>query len=146
MNATITQHKYKRTPMDVRISNFVDASIELGYGGRDYLTRQETKLISNNSGLPYPRWLAKNIDRRLERGKFSFPELAEANTSTTVVESVAPGHGTDGDDLSDMVTIDDTNVSDDTNSLIATSDDMTMLASDDALVMTDEDKIALGIM
>ena len=116
--------------MDVRISNFVDASIELGYAGRDYLTRQETKEITKESGLPYPRWLAKNQDRRLDRGKFSFPELAEANASTTVVTNVAPGHGNE----------------DDMDSMIATSDDMTMLTSDDALVMTDEDKIALGIM
>jgi len=147
MNTTTTQQKYKRVSMDVRISNFVDASIELGYAGRDYLTRQETKEITKESGLPYPRWLAKNQDRRLDRGKFSFPELAEANASTTVVTNVAPGHGNEGDDLADMHTVDDDmHVSDDMDSMIATSDDMTMLTSDDALVMTDEDKIALGIM
>ena len=140
-----TQLKYKRIPMDVRISNFVDASIELGFAGRDYLTRQETKEITKESGLPYPRWLAKNADRRIGRGKFSFPELAEANT---VVTNVSPGHGTEGDDLVDLADMDTvmTTVDDDDNSLIATADDMVMLASDNALVMTDEDKIALGIM
>ena len=135
MNAT--QPKYKRTSMEERISNFVDASVELGYAGRDYLTRQETKEITSESGLPYPRWLAKNQDRRIGRGKFSFPELAEANATTTSVTNVSPGQGSEGDDLSDM------HVADDMDSLIATEDDMSMLASD-VPMMTDEDMIALG--
>ena len=68
----------KRMSMDAKISNFVDASIECGFAGRDYLTRQETYGVCNTTGLVYPRWLAKDPERRIGRGKFSFPELKEA--------------------------------------------------------------------
>jgi len=84
--------KYKRMPLDVRISNFVDASIECGFAGRDYLTRQEIVTVCENSGLVFPRWLAYNqgVDggRMIGRAKFSFPELAEAGTGT--IEQVEP--------------------------------------------------------
>ena len=140
--------KYQRMNLDNRISNFVDASIEAGYAGRDYLTRKEIAHVMEVSGLVFPRWLAYNqsVDggRQIGRAKFSFPELAEASTG---VANVSPGHGTEGDDLNDLADMDTAmTVEDDMDSLIATSDDMMMLASDDALVMTDEDKIALGIM
>ena len=78
--------KYKRMPLDVRISNFVDASIECGFAGRDYLTRQEIVTVCENSGLVFPRWLAYNqgVDggRMIGRAKFSFPELKEAGSGT----------------------------------------------------------------
>ena len=78
----ITQKRYKRIPELQRIKNFVDASIECGYAGRDYLTRKETYYVCDTTGLVYPRWLAKNPDRRIGRGKFSFPELKEAGSGT----------------------------------------------------------------
>ena len=87
-----TQKRYKRTSLDVRISNFVDASIECGYAGRDYLTRQEIENVCTTSGLVFPRWLAYNqgVDggRQIGRAKFSFPELKEAGSGT--IEQVEP--------------------------------------------------------
>ena len=87
-----TQKRYKRTSLDVRISNFVDASIECGYAGRDYLTRQEIENVCTTSGLVFPRWLAYNqgVDggRQIGRAKFSFPELKEAGSGT--IELVEP--------------------------------------------------------
>ena len=83
--------KYKRMPLDVRISNFVDASIECGFAGRDYLTRQEIVTVCENSGLVFPRWLAYNqgVDggRMIGRAKFSFPELKEAGTGSGTVKT-----------------------------------------------------------
>ena len=83
--------KYQRTPLDVRISNFVDASIECGYNGRDYLTRQEISNVCETSGLVFPRWLAYNqgVDggRMIGRAKFSFPELKEAGTGSGTVKT-----------------------------------------------------------
>ena len=83
--------KYQRTPLDVRISNFVDASIECGFAGRDYLTRQEIVTVCENSGLVFPRWLAYNqgVDggRMIGRAKFSFPELKEAGTGSGTVKT-----------------------------------------------------------
>ena len=96
----ITPKRFKRMTQDDRISNFVDASIECGYAGRDYLTRQEIGDICATSGLVFPRWLAYNqgVDggRQIGRAKFSFPEL-----NGSVFVSVSPGHGNDGDDLAD---------------------------------------------
>ena len=84
--------KYKRMPLDVRISNFVDASIECGFAGRGDLTRQDIVTVCENSGIVFPRWLAYNqgVDggRMIGRAKFSFPELAEAGTGT--IEQVEP--------------------------------------------------------
>ena len=78
-------------PLDVRISNFVDASIECGFAGRDYLTRQEIVTVCENSGLVFPRWLAYNqgVDggRMIGRAKFSFPELKEAGTGSGTVKT-----------------------------------------------------------
>jgi|15BtaG_2_1085339.scaffolds.fasta_scaffold08454_4 hypothetical protein len=87
-----TQKRYKRISIDDRISNFVDASIECGYAGRDYLTRQEIENVCTTSGLVFPRWLAYNqgVDggRQIGRAKFSFPELKEAGSGT--IELVEP--------------------------------------------------------
>lgn len=87
------QPKYKRISEDVRIRNFVAASVANGYSGRTNLTRKEVYAICDESGLTYPRWLAKDPDRRLSRGKYAFPELAEAGESVMNVsqshESVA---------------------------------------------------------
>jgi len=93
----------KRMSIDDKISNFVDASIECGFAGRDYLTRKETYEVCKISGLVYPRWLAKDPDRRIGRGKFSFPELKEAGSGTVKTEVVV-------DDLSEIgneVVVDD---------------------------------------
>ena len=93
------QTRNKRISLPDRIDNFVACAVAQGYGGRDNLTRKEVYSICEVTGIVYPRWLAKNPDRRMARGVFAFPELAAAGVTTI---NVAPGHGTAGDDLSDM--------------------------------------------
>ena len=53
-----------------------------------------------------PNWITHDQSRRLSRGMFSVPEIAEhatASVTANVPESVSPGHGNDGDDLGDSV-------------------------------------------
>ena len=103
------QTRNKRISLPDRIDNFVACAVDQGYGGRDNLTRKEVYSICEVTGIVYPRWLAKDPSRRLERGIFSFPELKAAGVTTI---SVAPGHGTVGDDLSDMAHDDMVDVND----------------------------------
>lgn len=108
---TSYQTRNKRIGLDERISNFVAASVECGFAGRDSLTRKELYAVCEKTGIVYPRWLAKNADRRLGRGVYSFPELASAGVtqmdvdddtiSLSTAENVSPGHGTEGDELND---------------------------------------------
>ena len=95
--------------MPERINNFIACAVDQGYGNRDNLTRKEVYSICEVTGIVYPRWLAKNPDRRMARGVFAFPELAAAGVTTI---NVAPGHGTAGDDLSDMAHDDMVDVND----------------------------------
>ena len=109
---TSYQTRNKRIGLDERISNFVAASVECGFAGRDSLSRKELYAVCNMTGIVYPRWLAKNVDRRLGRGMYSFPELASAGVTEVEVdidislstpENVSPGHGHEGDELSDTI-------------------------------------------
>jgi hypothetical protein len=109
---TSYQTRNKRIGLDERISNFVAASVECGFAGRDSLSRKELYTVCETTGIVYPRWLAKNVDRRLGRGMYSFPELASAGVtqmevdddiSLSTAENVSPGHGTEGDELNDIV-------------------------------------------
>jgi hypothetical protein len=118
------QTRNKRIPMPERIDNFVACAVQCGYGGRDNLSRKEVYSICESTGIVYPRWLAKNPDRRQARGIFAFPELKAAGVTTILlpdniikVDDVSPGHGHDGDDLSDMV-------HDDMDESITVTDDM----------------------
>ena len=109
---TTYQTRNKRIGLDERISNFVAASVECGFAGRDSLSRKELYTVCETTGIVYPRWLAKNVDRRLGRGMYSFPELASAGVtqmdvdddtiSLSTAENVSPGHGTEGDELNDI--------------------------------------------
>jgi hypothetical protein len=107
MNNINPQTRNKRIPMPERINNFVACAVHCGFAGRDSLTRKEVYSICETTGIVYPRWLAKEPTRRLERGIFSFPELKAAGVTTM---NVSPGHGNDGDDLSDMVDVDEATV------------------------------------
>lgn len=75
------QTRNKRIGLDERISNFVAASVECGFAGRDSLSRKELYTICDKTGIVYPRWLAKEPSRRLTRGMYSFPELANAGVT-----------------------------------------------------------------
>jgi len=103
------QTRNKRIALPERINNFIACAVDQGYGNRDSLTRKEVYSICEVTGIVYPRWLAKNPDRRMARGVFAFPELAAAGVTTI---NVAPGHGTVGDDLSDMAHDDMVDVND----------------------------------
>tara|TARA_Y100000310_G_scaffold136825_1_gene135684 strand:+ start:32 stop:433 length:402 start_codon:yes stop_codon:yes gene_type:complete len=51
-----------------------------------------------------PNWITHDQSRRVSRGVFSIPEITEhATVTTNVPENVAPGHGQEGDNLSDAV-------------------------------------------
>tara|TARA_Y100000034_G_C6844531_1_gene382424 strand:+ start:168 stop:602 length:435 start_codon:yes stop_codon:yes gene_type:complete len=113
------QTRHKRIPMDERINNFVACAVHCGYAGRDSITRKEVYDICGQTGIVYPRWLAKNPSRRLGRGEYSFPELKAAGSTTiTAPDAVSPGHGTNGDDLDDMY------IGDDLDADIGIGDDM----------------------
>ncbi len=100
-NTPNPQTRNKRIPMDERISNFVQCAVASGYSNRDTLTRKEVYDICDQTGIVYPRWLAKNPDRRLGRGEYSFPELKAAGSTTMV----SPGQEVDGDGLDDSITV-----------------------------------------
>jgi hypothetical protein len=106
------QTRNKRISLPDRINNFIACAVDQGFGGRDNLTRKEVYSICESTGIVYPRWLAKNPDRRLARGVFAFPELKAAGVTTIKVDDVSPGHGNDGDDLSDMAHDDMVDVND----------------------------------
>ena len=79
------QTRNKRISLPDRISNFIACAVDCGYSNRDSLTRKEVKSICDQTGIVYPRWLAKELDRRLARGDYSFPELAAAGVSSPTV-------------------------------------------------------------
>ena len=72
-----------------------------------------------------PNWITHDLSRRVDRGVFSIPEIMEQYLAT-VVTDVSPGHGTEGDDLSDSSDVD-----------VVVSDDMgAHTVSDDMLEMS----------
>jgi len=79
-------------------------------------SRSELRLISltYKSNDDVPNWIVKDHSRRVGRGLYAVPEVMEALNAT----SVSPGHGNEGDDLSDSVEVSDDmgehTVSDDT--------------------------------
>ena len=62
-------------------------------------SRSELRLISLSykSNDDVPNWIVKDQSRRVSRGLYAVPEVMEALNAT----NVSPGHGNDGDDLSD---------------------------------------------
>jgi len=103
MTSINPQTRNKRIPMPERIDNFVACAVQCGYGGRDNLTRKEVYSICESTGIVYPRWLAKNIDRRQGRGMYAFPELAAAGVTTIEM----PEDTTATDDMDDSITVAD---------------------------------------
>jgi hypothetical protein len=82
------QTRNKRVPLSERINNFIGCAVHCGFATRDSLTRKEVYSICEQTDIVYPRWLAKNPDRRLGRGEYSFPELAAAGVSTVTLDDV----------------------------------------------------------
>ena len=117
MTSINPQTRNKRIPMPERIDNFIACAVHCGFGGRDSLTRKEVYSICEQTGIVYPRWLAKDPARRICRGGYDFPELKAAGVTTIKVDDVSPGHGNDGDDRADMV-------HDDMDESIKIADDM----------------------
>ena len=80
---------------------YVESIREIGGGQLGYdltktnWTRKELVAVSmirqNNDDVP--NWIVKDHSRRVSRGVYAIPELID----------VSPGHGTEGDSLSDMV-------------------------------------------
>ena len=95
---------------------------QLGYDlTKSNWTRKELIAVSlirqNNDDVP--NWIVKDHSRRVGRGVYSVPE---------VVTDVSPGHGVEGDNLSDM------HIADDMDDTIQVSDDQ---LGADMLVITD---------
>jgi len=97
------QTRNKRIPTPERIDNFVACAVQCGFGGRDNLTRKEVHSICESTGIVYPRWLAKNTDRRIGRGLYDFPELAAAGVTTIEM----PEDTTMTDDMDSTITVQD---------------------------------------
>ena len=95
------QTRNKRISLPDRINNFIACAVHCGYGGRDNLTRKEVYSICDSTGIVYPRWLAKNPDRRLARGIFAFPELKAAGVTTIITDDMDPDISV-GDDMADV--------------------------------------------
>ena len=78
--------------------SFIDAAIAQGFGGRNDLTRAEVNSICDATGLVYPRWLAKNPERRIGRGLYTIPELNGKSVPTpkpkSAVSAPAPSPAT----------------------------------------------------
>jgi len=70
------------TNLKPKQQEFIDAAIAEGYGGRNDLTRAEVNSICDATGLVYPRWLAKNPERRIGRGLYTVPELNGNSVAT----------------------------------------------------------------
>ena len=100
---TNPQTRNKRIPMHERIDNFVACAVQCGHNGRDNLTRKEVYSICESTGIVYPRWLAKNPDRRTGRGEYSFPELAAAGVTVIAM----PEDATVADDIDESITVSD---------------------------------------
>ena len=103
MTSINPQTRNKRIPLNERIDNFVACAVDCGFGGRDNLTRKEVYSICESTGIVYPRWLAKNPDRRQARGVFAFPELAAAGVTTIDM----PEDTTVTDDMDESITVAD---------------------------------------
>lgn len=65
------------TFLKVAPDNYIDAALQCGFGCKDWLTRGECCKIRESTGLRLPRWLLKDPARRLDRGVYFIPELAE---------------------------------------------------------------------
>jgi RNA:NAD 2'-phosphotransferase (TPT1/KptA family) len=49
-----------------------------------------------------PNWITHDLSRRADRGVFTIPEIME---QWNALQAVSPGHGTDGDELSDSTDV-----------------------------------------
>ena len=103
MTSINPQTRNKRISLPDRINNFIACAVDQGFGGRDNLTRKEVYSICEATGIVYPRWLAKNPDRRQARGVFAFPELAAAGVTTIDM----PEDTTVTDDMDESITVAD---------------------------------------
>jgi hypothetical protein len=92
--------------------------IQLGYDlTKSNWTRKELVAVSliRQGNDDVPNWIVKDHSRRVGRGLYAIPEVA-------MTTAVAPGHGTDGDDLSDMVqVVENPTVQDDLVPIVETS-------------------------
>jgi len=102
MNNNINpQTRNKRISLNERSNKFIACAVHCGYANRDSLTRKEVYSICEQTGIVYPRWLAKNPDRRIGRGDYSFPELAAAGVTTVTSDDMDPDISV-GDDMPEV--------------------------------------------
>ena len=118
---------------------FVQFLYESGHNtsGDIVFKRNYLKTIANAFGSEWaPAWIVKDVSRVTNRGMYAVPELDELIDEMNVVNGnavspqdavaahsdvldVSPGHGNDGDDLSDSY-----GVADDMDDTMEVSDDM----------------------
>lgn len=68
--------------------DWLEAAFKAGHNG-DTITRAECQQVSDHDGCKLPRWLMKDLSRRLKRGVYSVPELklfavAQTQTPSTI--------------------------------------------------------------
>jgi len=88
--------------------------------------RNYLKTVANTNGIAWaPAWIVKDVSRVTDRGMYAVPELNQliAEHTATTATNVSPGHGTEGDNLSDS-TDDDTYTVEDDMGQHSVSDDM----------------------
>ena len=95
-------------------SAFVRFLYDAGFTTKDDVVFNRTYLttLANQHGVTWPpAWIVKDTTRCTKRGYYAVPELndyiAEQQQQQVETTSVSPGHGTDGDDLSDTFIEDD---------------------------------------
>ena len=99
MELSNQQQKY----IDAVVSHAPDLGIDTTK--TDYSRAELRQVSMRMKGKVWiPNWITHDQSRRVSRGVFSVPEIMEhATITTSVPESVSPGHGNDSDDLSDAV-------------------------------------------
>lgn len=66
--------------------DWLQAAFKAGHNG-DTITRAECQQVSDHDGCKLPRWLMKDLSRRLKRGVYSVPELKLFAVSQTQTPS-----------------------------------------------------------
>jgi hypothetical protein len=103
---------------------FVRFLYEAGFTTKDDVVFNRTYLttLANSHGVTWPpAWIVKDVSRCVRRGYYAVPELndyiVEMAETSVITTDVSPGHGHEGDELSDTI-------HDDMDETINVSDDM----------------------
>lgn len=95
VNTTPSAASYKFADLRKRQQIFIDGLINAGYSGKT-TTRRAVVATAASLGypdsFPWPSWLTADMDRRLARGVFNLPELAERVTERGTAKTLPNGY------------------------------------------------------